>query len=110
MTTLLRSSMMLLAILFAGSISAADIIVTDDGSGTGTTTWTNDNTYFLDGFVFVNSGQVLTIEAGTVIKGIAGTGADASALVVARGGQIFANGTAKNMPCVKSHGTKLRLR
>ncbi|WP_306639719.1 T9SS type A sorting domain-containing protein [Sanyastnella coralliicola] len=94
MTTLLRSSMMLLAILFAGSISAADIIVTDDGSGTGTTTWTNDNTYFLDGFVFVNSGQVLTIEAGTVIKGIAGTGADASALVVARGGQIFANGTA----------------
>jgi len=73
---------------------AADIIVSDDGSGTGTTTWTADNTYILDGFVFVNSGQALTIEAGTVVKGMSGTGADASALIVARGGQIFANGTA----------------
>jgi hypothetical protein len=72
----------------------SQVIITDDGSGTGTTTWTNDNTYVLDGFVFVNEGDVLTIEAGTVIKGSTGSGADASALVVARGGQIEANGTA----------------
>lgn len=84
-----------MALLFAfQNATAADIIVTDDGSGTGTTTWTNDNTYILDGFVFVNDGQVLTIQEGTVIKGMSGTGADASALIVARGGQIFANGTA----------------
>jgi len=61
---------------------------------TGTTTWTKDKVYLLDGFVFVNSGDVLTIEPGTVIKGKPGTGASASALIVARGGQINACGTA----------------
>lgn len=75
--------------------SLAQVVVTDDGSGTGTTTWTSDNTYVLDGFVFVNDGDVLTIEPGTVVKGRGGSGADASALVVARGGQIQANGTAE---------------
>jgi hypothetical protein len=81
--------------LFLSDFSASgQVIIADDGSGTGTTTWTNDNTYILDGFVFVNAGDVLTIEPGTVIKGQTGSGADASALVVARGGQIQANGTA----------------
>ena len=75
--------------------SLAQVVVADDGSGTGTTTWTSDNTYVLDGFVFVNDGDVLTIEPGTVVKGRSGSGADASALVVARGGQIQANGTAQ---------------
>lgn len=74
--------------------SAAQVTITDNGSGTGTTTWTNDNVYLLDGFVFVNDGDVLTIEPGTIIKGKSGSGAEASALVVARGGQIQANGTA----------------
>ncbi|MEZ4799222.1 MAG: T9SS type A sorting domain-containing protein [Flavobacteriales bacterium] len=70
------------------------IVVSDNGSGVGTTTWRACNTYVLDGFIFVNDGQCLTIEAGTVIKGMPGTGADASALIVARGGKIFAEGTA----------------
>lgn len=69
-------------------------VISDDGSGVGTTTWTKDKVYILDGFVFVNSGQTLTIEAGTVIKGRPGSGANASALVVARGGKIMAEGTA----------------
>lgn len=88
----------LTAILFTGICAQAtsQVTITDDGSGTGTTTWTSDNVYILDGFVFVNSGDVLTIEAGTVIKGKSGSGADASALVVARGGQIQANGTAES--------------
>ena len=34
------------------------------------TTWTADNTYMLDGLIFVDSGVTLTIEAGTVIKGL----------------------------------------
>ena len=69
-------------------------IVNIDASndGVGTTTWTKDNVYVLNGIVFVNSGQTLTIEAGTIIKGAAGAGADASALIVARGGKIMANG------------------
>jgi hypothetical protein len=70
------------------------ITVSDNGSGTGTTTWTNDKVYLLEGFVFVNSGQTLTIEPGTVIKGKPGTGANASALIIAKGARINACGTA----------------
>lgn len=63
--------------------------------GVGTTTWTSDNIYVLRGFVFVNEGQTLTIEPGTVIKGQPGQGTGASALIVARGGTIMAEGTAE---------------
>jgi hypothetical protein len=68
--------------------------VTDLGEGTGETTWTKNKTYLLNGRVFVNEGQVLTIEAGTIIKGVAGQAENASALIVARGGTIKAEGTA----------------
>lgn len=70
------------------------VTITDAGGGTGTTTWTNDKIYVLDGFVFVNAGQTLTIQPGTVVKGKPGTGANASALIVAQGGMINACGTA----------------
>jgi len=59
-----------------------------------TLTWTPNNIYVLDGFVFVASGQTLNIDAGTIIQGKAGTGANASALIVAKGGIINAIGTA----------------
>ena len=75
------------------------ITVKDDGNGVGTVTWTANNTYLLDGFCFVNSGQVLTIEPGTVIKGKSGQGENASALIVARGGKIMAEGT-KEAPII----------
>ena len=77
------------------SAFAADITVTDaDIPNDAVVNWTADNTYFLDGRVFVNPGATLNIEAGTVIKGRQGTGEDASVLVVARGGVINAIGTA----------------
>ena len=57
-------------------------------------TWTPNNIYVLEGFVFVGTGQTLNIDAGTIIQGKAGTGANASALIVARGGVINAIGTA----------------
>ncbi len=63
--------------------------------GIGTTTWTKDNIYVLRGFVFVNDGQTLTIEAGTVIKGQPGQGTGSSALIIAKGGRIMAEGTAE---------------
>ncbi|PRY10619.1 hypothetical protein CLV24_11338 [Pontibacter ummariensis] len=72
-----------------------EIVVTESAQGTGTVTWTANNTYILDGFVFVNDGQTLTIEPGTVIKGKPGEGENASALIVARGGKIIAEGTAE---------------
>ncbi|SFD93110.1 hypothetical protein [Thermophagus xiamenensis] len=65
----------------------------DTGNGTGTVTWTADKEYLLDGIVFVNEGQILTIEPGTVIRAEPGQGENASALVVARGGKIRAEGT-----------------
>jgi len=67
--------------------------VRDLGSGVGTVTWTQDKTYLLEGFVFVNDGQTLTIEAGTVIRACIWQGTAASALIVARGGRIIADGT-----------------
>lgn len=62
---------------------------------TGNETWTADKTYVLGGRIFVLDGASLTIEAGTIIKGEAGSGPNATALIVARGGKIFANGTAQ---------------
>lgn len=61
---------------------------------TSNTTWKSDKTYILAGRIAVSSGAELTIEAGTVIKGQAGSGANATALIIARGAKIFANGTA----------------
>lgn len=73
------------------------ITITDNGDGValpGTVRWTSAFTYVLDGRVVVNEGQVLTIDAGTVVQGRDGTGANASVLIVARGAQIVARGTA----------------
>ncbi|MEZ5198719.1 MAG: hypothetical protein R2764_20735 [Bacteroidales bacterium] len=44
--------------------------------------------------VSVLSGVTLTIEPGVIIKAEAGTGANATALIIARGGKIMAEGTA----------------
>ena len=72
------------------------VTLTDNsGNGTGTTTLSCDNIYLLDGFVYVNPGDVLTIEPGTVIQAKPGQGASASCLIVARDGQILADGTAE---------------
>ena len=74
---------------------AATIDVTDaDIPVGGNVEWTADNEYVLNGLVFVSEGSSLTIQAGTVIKGKPGQGENASALVIARGGKIFAEGTA----------------
>jgi hypothetical protein len=58
-----------------------------------TTTLTCNNTYRLDELVYVQDGAKLLIQAGTIVRGVFGEDADANALVVARGGQIFATGT-----------------
>lgn len=58
-------------------------------------TWTADNIYELAGRIIVTSGATLTIEPGTIIKGREGQGVNASALMIARGGKLNANGTAE---------------
>ena len=57
------------------------------------TTWTKDKTYILNTRVTVTAGNTLTIEPGTVIKGEVGTGANATALIIARDGMLMAEGT-----------------
>ncbi|QKG80317.1 T9SS C-terminal target domain-containing protein [Tenuifilum thalassicum] len=56
------------------------------------TLWAAEDTIFLDGFVYVKPGVTLTIEPGTIIKGISDTKA---CLIVERGAKIEANGTAQ---------------
>lgn len=57
------------------------------------TTWTSDEVWVLPSRIAVESGAILTIEPGTVIKGVEGSGANASALLVAQGAKIMAEGT-----------------
>ena len=96
----------LLLLMLAAGCRKSDYILegnqetfSDNGGGTGTVTWTSDKDYILEGLVFVNDGQVLTIEPGTVIRFKPGQAENASALVVARGGKIIAEGTA-NAPII----------
>jgi hypothetical protein len=65
----------------------------DNGNGIGTVTWTKDKEYLIEGFVYINDGQVLTIEPGTVVRFRPGQAENASALIVSHGGKIIANGT-----------------
>ncbi|MFW5755090.1 MAG: hypothetical protein ACOCWK_00715, partial [Tangfeifania sp.] len=56
----------LIIMVLAGT--AQTVVTVTDTDLNGDATWTNDNVYLLDGFVFLEQGT-LTIEAGTVIKG-----------------------------------------
>lgn len=68
--------------------------VITDADIVGTVNFSADTVYNLQGFVFVDSGDVLNIEAGTIIKSSPGQAELATALLVSQGGKIFANGTA----------------
>jgi len=82
-------NMIAASVLLAGAVYAADVDVTTNI--TTDTTWTSDNVYHLSGFITVD-GAALTIEAGTVIKSAAGTGTDATALIISQTGTIHAVG------------------
>lgn len=95
-----------IGLLFSCSSDDGAIIPTDDGDqGTDTKltgqitedkTLTNDEIWEIEGRVTVTAGATLTIEAGTIIKAYAGSGANASTLIIARGAKIMANGTSSN--------------
>lgn len=57
------------------------------------TTWTANNVYNLQQQIYVLPGATLTIEAGTVVASTTNLG---GSLAVARGAQIFVNGTERN--------------
>ena len=60
------------------------------------TTWETGKIYILEGRIAVLDGVTLTIEPGVIIKGREGTGSNATALVVARGAKINAEGTTSS--------------
>lgn len=72
---------------------AAPTPITVSGRITTNTTWTSNNIYLLQGFVFVESGATLTIQPGTIIKG---DQASKGTLTIKQGGRIDARGTATN--------------
>lgn len=61
---------------------------------TANTTWEKGKVYILADRIAVTSGATLTIEPGVIVKGEAGTGANATALIIARDAKIMAQGTA----------------
>jgi hypothetical protein len=68
-------------------------VITVNGEITSDTTWTADNQYLIQGALFVRAGATLTIQAGTEIFGDQAT---TGTLVIDRGAQIVAQGTADN--------------
>ncbi len=76
-----------LTITLFGFVSVTSDVTSD-------ATWTSDNVYSLGGRIIVADGVTLTIEPGTIIKGEAGGGANATALIFARGSTMDVVGTA----------------
>ncbi|MEX0779275.1 MAG: hypothetical protein WD037_06055 [Balneolales bacterium] len=82
---------------YANEIRDNGVIV--PGSINGDVTWAADSVYYLDGYVFVESGT-LTIEPGTVVMSFeqpssVGEGNE-TALIITREAKINAEGTAEN--------------
>ncbi|MEK7254363.1 MAG: hypothetical protein AAB316_06445, partial [Bacteroidota bacterium] len=72
-------------ILFASWLQAQVVVNSDI---TGSTTWTSNNIYLLQGgCLYVRNDATLTIEPGTIIKG------DEAALIILPGSKIIADGT-----------------
>ncbi|MEJ2104065.1 MAG: T9SS type A sorting domain-containing protein [Ignavibacteriaceae bacterium] len=97
----LRSKILFLLVILT-SVTFGQIVVTDADIESGQTyNMTANNTYILDGRVYVEDNAVLNIEAGTVIKGkeVPTAPEPVSALIICRGGKIFATGT-QNEPII----------
>lgn len=61
---------------------------------TGNTVWETGRIYILEGRITVVSGVTLTIQRGVIVKGREGSESNATALMIARGGKLMAEGTA----------------
>lgn len=61
---------------------------------TSNTTWETGKSYILETRIAVEAGATLTIQPGVIIKGQVGSGANATALLIARGAKIMAEGTS----------------
>lgn len=87
----------------------ASVNTTLEGVITTDKTLTKDKVWELEGRVVVADGVTLTIEAGTIIKAFAGSGSQASTLIIARGGKINAQGTATSPIIMTSTSDNIRV-
>jgi hypothetical protein len=71
--------------------TASSVITVPASVITTNTTWTRNNVYLLNGFVYVDNGATLTIEPGTIIKG---DRTNKGSLIIRQGAKINAAGTA----------------
>lgn len=76
-------------LLAANWVNAA--LVSVSANITSNTIWTSNNTYLLQGKIFVKNNAILTIQPGTVIVG---ENATQGSLIITRGSKIIADGTA----------------
>ncbi len=84
-------TMALLTISVASAkTTVVDPVVNVSGEITTNTNWTNDNIYLLTGYVYVTSGNTLTIQEGTIIKGDKAT---KGTLIIEQGAKLIAKGT-----------------
>lgn len=75
----------------------ATVIIPHNTVISANTTWSSSNEYILNGKVYVDAPATLTIQAGTVVKGVYNSNPElASALIITRGAKINATGTATN--------------
>jgi hypothetical protein len=84
------------AFLMFGAAASQAATITVNANITTNTTWTKNNVYLIDGYIFVQNNATLTIQPGTLIKGLK---ASKGCLIIDRGAQIYAVGTA-NEPIV----------
>ncbi|EPR65260.1 hypothetical protein [Cyclobacterium qasimii] len=70
-------------------------VVKIENNITANTEWETGKVYVLSGRIAVTAGVELKIQPGVIVKGEAGSGANATALVIARGATIEAIGTAE---------------
>lgn len=63
------------------------------GNITANETWTNNNIYLLNGWVYIKAGVTVTIQPGTIIKGDFNS---QGALIVERDAKLIADGTVDN--------------
>ncbi|MBI0399366.1 MAG: hypothetical protein GYB55_04435 [Cytophagales bacterium] len=79
---------------FVVTVGEISTIVRVDENITADQVWETGKVYVLGSRITVTEGVELIIEPGVIVKGEAGSGANATALVIARGATIEAEGTA----------------
>jgi hypothetical protein len=78
------------------NVGTEEMIVYVNSNITADETWTTGKVYVLKSRIAVVSGVTLTIEPGVIVKGEAGTQANATALLIARGAKLMAQGTEQS--------------